>query len=224
MAHRILRALALIVLAFVAGALLNPFSSDASARPPKGEADDLPFWAPTTSTTRDTETPPVVDPRTEDGAVAAAAAFVCTGQQLIEMSDDEIDTFLRERVTRSAADRVIEEHQRDVAALREALARGSGPTVYREAVVAYRVDAFNEDEARIAIWHVGVLARSHVAPPQAGWMVSTVDLRWERNGWRVVGEIAVPGPAPILNDGAPPATAEELLDQLDGFTDFGGAT
>jgi hypothetical protein len=156
--------------------------------------------------------------------VRAAAAFVCTGQQLIEMSDPEIDAFLRERVTRASAERVVEDNMHEVASLRAALASGTGPTVYREAVVAYRVESFDEDAARVAIWHVGVLARAHVAPPQAGWMISTVDLRWERGAWKVVGEIAVPGPAPILNDGAPPATADELLDDLDGFTDFGGTS
>jgi hypothetical protein len=221
---RYLRLVALAVAAFVCGALLNPFSSNAAARRGPDATEEAPFWSPTTSTSALADEPAATTARTEEAAIAAAAAFVCTGQQLIDMSDTEIDVFLRELSAESTADRVVEDHLRDLALLRDALADGSGPIVYRQAVVAHRVDAFNEDEARIAIWHVGVLARPEVAPPQAGWMISTVDLRWERDGWKVLGEVAVPGPAPILNDGAPPATADELLDALDGFTDFGSAT
>jgi hypothetical protein len=219
---RYFRAVALVVLAFVAGALLNPFTSSATAREQEAVVESQPAWVPTTSTTV-TGADVAASARTEEGAIEAAGAFVCTGQQLIDMSDDEIAAFLREVATTADADRIVEDHLEAIASLREALASGVGPIVYRQAVVAHRVEAFDEDAARVAIWHVGVLARSEVAPPQAGWMISTVDLRWERGGWKVAGEIAVPGPAPILNDGAPPATADELVDVLDGFTDFRGA-
>jgi hypothetical protein len=221
---RILRPLTLVVAAFVLGALLNPFASDVSARTTSSAESKPPFWAPTTSSSVPGQTLATADQRTEQGAIAAAAAFVCTGQRLVDMTADEVETFLRQRVTRAAADRVVKDHLRDIQALRDALGRGSGPIVYREAVVAHRVDSFGENEARVAIWHVGVLARLDVAPPQAGWMISTVDLRWERGGWKVVDEIAVPGPAPILNDSVAPATADELVNDLDGFTDFGGAS
>lgn len=219
---RILRPVVLVAVAFVAGALLNPFGPDANARSSAPVAEGEPFWVPTT-----TVPPPArirENARTEAGAVAAAAAFVCTGQQLVDMTDEEVDTFLRERVTSADTDRVVADHQRDLAALREALDAGSGPVVYRQGVLAHRVEYFDDEEATVAIWHVGVLARLDVAPPQAGWMISTVDLRWERGGWKVAGEVAVPGPAPILNDSVPPATADQLLDDLEGFTDFGGAT
>lgn len=219
---RYVRPIALVVVAFVAGALLNPFSSDATARGSASEVTPEPFWVPTSSTTAPRSVADE-DRRTEEGAVAAAAAFVCTGQQLIDMTDDEVDAFLRDLVSGSVADRVVAEHLHDLAALRDALGSGDGPIVYREGVVSYRVEAFDSDDARISIWHVGVLARDGVAPAQAGWMLSTVDLVWERGGWKVVEQLAVPGPAPILNDGAPPATAGELIDVLDGFTDFRSA-
>lgn len=221
---RILRPLALVVAAFVFGALLNPFASDARARTAPTADRQPPFWVPTSSSSAPNQTLRPADQRTEQGAISAAAAFICTGQELVDMSNEEVESFLRERVTRAAADRVVDDHLRDLEALRDALDGGTGPIVYREAVVAHRVDFFDENEARVAIWHVGVLARSDIAPPQAGWMISTVDLQWERGGWKVVGEIAVPGPAPILNDSVAPATADQLVTDLDGFTDFGGTT
>ena len=183
--------------AFVAGALLNPFGSDAAAREtpplemPHEARDEL---APVEGG----ESSPIEPARTEQGAVEAAAAFICNGQVLVDMSADEVDAYLRERVTRASADRLVEEHLHDLDALREALATGVGPTIYRQGVLAWRVDAFDGDEARVVIWHVGVLSRAGIAPPQAGWMISTVDLRWERGSWKVAGEIAVPGPDMLI--------------------------
>lgn len=220
---RLLRPVAVVTAAFVAGALLNPFGSDAAARERPAPEMPLEAFDEVAPVEEGGEASPTESDRTEQGAVEAAAAFICNGQALVDMSADEVDTYLRERVTRASADRLVEEHLHDIDALREALATGVGPTTYRQGVLAWRVDAFDGDEARVVIWHVGVLSREGIAPPQAGWMTSTVDLRWERGSWKVAGEIAVPGPAPILNDSVPPATAADLLDQLDGFKDFGGA-
>ncbi len=217
-----LRSVAVVAAAFVAGALLNPFGSDAAAR--ETPARETPLESVDDHTTvEQSESSSTESHRTEQGAVKAAAAFICNGQALVDMSADEVDSYLRERVTSASADRLVDEHLHDLDALREALATGVGPTNYRQGVLAWRVDVFDGDEARVLIWHVGVLSREGIAPPQAGWMISTVDLRWERGSWKVAAEIAVPGPAPILNDSIPPATAEDLLDQLDGFSDFGGA-
>lgn len=224
MTARVIKPLAVVVVAFVAGALLNPFAGDAKAQEPTarteraGDAIEAMPNVPSDAI----EEEPADEERTEDAATAAAAAFICNGQLLVDMTPDEVDAYLREVVTMASADRQVEEHLRDLAMIREALSTGSGPTVYRQGVLASRVEYFDESEARIALWHVGVLARADAAPPQAGWMISTVDLRWERGGWKVAGEIAVPGPAPILNDGAPPATADEFLAELDGFDDVGG--
>jgi hypothetical protein len=75
----------------------------------------------------------------------------------------------------------------------------------------------------VAIWNVGVLSRDGVAPPQAGWSTSVVELVWERGDWRVWGETVTPGPTPIADDSDAPATSADLAVALDGFTDFGGS-
>lgn len=224
MSARVVRAGAMIVAAFVAGALLNPFSNNATAREKPG---------PAAQAVRDVLNEPAHDRRqaaspaanrNERGAVSAAAAFILNGQALLDMSATDVDAYLRERVTSASADRMVAEHLDDLEAIRSALSAGVGPTTYRQGVLASRVVSFDEDEARVEIWHVGVLTRAGIAPPQAGWVISTVDLRWERSGWKIADEIAVPGPAPILNDSVAPATAKDLLDRLDGFDDFGAST
>lgn len=98
---------------------------------------------------------------------------------------------------------------------------GSGPVVFRQAVVVSRVEAWSPERARVSVWHVGVLARDGVAPPQAGWATSSYELVWERGDWKVWSATVVPGPAPILNDSTAPATARELITALTGFSDSG---
>ena len=108
-----------------------------------------------------------------------------------------------------------------LSAARAALSRGSGPIVYRQSVLAWRLEAFAPDRARVAIWNVGVLSRDGIAPPQASWAISTFDLVWERGDWRIWSEAISPGPAPILDDSTAPATSKQLDAALTGFTDFG---
>jgi len=160
--------------------------------------------------------------RSEAGAVAAAASFVTTGQALLDLDPLAAEEALRRMAAADSADRFAGDTLEQLRAAREALAPGSGPIVYRQAVLAYRVEAYSADRARVAVWSVGVLTRAGVAPPQAAWAISTFDLVWERGDWRIWGETIEPGPAPILNDSTAPATTQEFLADLDGFADFGG--
>lgn len=159
--------------------------------------------------------------RSEDGAVAAAASYVTTGQALLDLDPLAAEEALHRMAAADSADRFAGDTLEQLRAVREALAPGSGPIVYRQAVVAYRVEAYSADRARVAVWNVGVLTRAGVAPPQAAWAISTIDLVWERKDWRIWGETIEPGPAPILNDSTAPATAQEFLTELDGFASFG---
>jgi hypothetical protein len=159
--------------------------------------------------------------RTRGGAVAAAAAFVCTGQALVDLDALSVEDAVRSMAASASADRQVADTQNQLRRTRDALASGEGPIVFHQAVVAYRVEAFDPDRARVAVWNVGVLTRDGVAPPQAGWAISTFDLVWERDDWRIWSETVVPGPAPVLNDSTAPATPAQFVQSLDGFVDFG---
>lgn len=159
--------------------------------------------------------------RTREGAVAAAASFVTTGQALLGMDPLAAEEAVRQMAATSTADQQVADLLGKLRAARGALADGTGPIIYRQAAVAWRVDSFSPDRAGVAIWNVGVLTRDGVAPPQAGWATSTFDLVWERDDWKVERETITPGPAPILDNSAAPATAAQLTAALRGFTDFG---
>ena len=107
--------------------------------------------------------------------------------------------------------------------VRETLADGSGPMRYEQAVLATRLDAFDNDRARVSVWSVGVLSRLGVAAPQAGWTTSVFELVWERGDWKVWSESEAPGPAPELNKGAVPATSAEYDAALHNFQPWSAA-
>ncbi|MBI2169346.1 MAG: hypothetical protein HYU28_07590 [Actinobacteria bacterium] len=158
---------------------------------------------------------------TEAGAVAAAASYVTTGQALIDMDPMSVEDAIRQMSAEDSAEAQVDDLVGQLRTVRETLAPGTGPIVYRQAVVAYRVEAWSPERARVAVWNVGVLTRTGVAPPQAGWAISTFDLVWERDDWRIWAETIVPGPAPTLDASTAPATAEQFTASLEGFTDFG---
>lgn len=162
--------------------------------------------------------------RTEQGAVAAAAAFVTTGQELLDMDPLAAEEAVRRMAASATAGAQVAEMLARLAAVRETLAPGTGPTVFRQSPISWRVDGFAPERARVAIWSVGVLSREGIAPPQAGWTTSTFDLVWERGDWRIWAETVTPGPAPLLDDSATPATSGKFAAALRGFTDFGDRT
>jgi hypothetical protein len=166
---------------------------------------------------------PVGFAQSRDGAVAAAASFVTNGQRLLDMDPLAAEAAVREMSAAASAETQVSETLGKLAAARTALAQGSGPIVYRQSAVAWTVEGFTAERARVAIWSVSVLSRNGVATPQAGWAISTLDLAWERGDWRLWSEMISPGPAPVLDDSAAPATSAQLDVALTGFTDFGAA-
>jgi hypothetical protein len=161
---------------------------------------------------------PVGFERSEDGARAAAVAYVLAGQALLGLAPTEVPDAVRVFASSSSADAQVDDAQEQLGALRSALAEGSGPIRYVQSVLATRADAYTRARARVAVWSVGVLARVGAAQPQAGWTTSTFELVWERGDWKVWSENIAPGPAPLLNGAARPATNAEFERSLTGFT------
>lgn len=155
--------------------------------------------------------------RNEAGAVAASSSFVTTGQVLIDLDPLAAEAAIRQIAATATADEQVRAALDDLRQMRDALRDGSGVITFRQAAIAARVDEFDPARATVAIWSVGVLSRTGVAPPQAGWRVSTFDLVWERDDWHVIRETVTAGPAPVLDDSTVPATAAQLESTLEGF-------
>jgi hypothetical protein len=154
---------------------------------------------------------------TSDGAVAAAVGFVTNGQVLLDMDQLDAEQTVRDHAAAATVDEQVNDLRRLWADIHRALAGGTGPIRFWQAPLATRVDDFAPPRARVSVWHVGVLSRAGVAPPQAGWAISVVDLVWEQGGWKLERETATAGPTPILDASAAPATTEQFEAALSGF-------
>jgi len=170
----------------------------------------------------DAEAPAPSVGRTPEGAARAAEAWVRSGRSLLATDPLTAEQALRAMTTGADGDRLVTDTLTTLRQLRQKLAGGTGPVILHQAVLATRTSAATADRARVELWNVSVLAREGIAPPQASWTTSTIDLAWERDGWRVSAVRVTPGPAPILSDASVPATATELADALDGFGAGGG--
>lgn len=159
--------------------------------------------------------------RTTAGALTAAIAFVTNGQALLDMDPAAVERTVRAGAAAETADAQVREIREGIAAVHAALASGTGPIRYRQAALATRVMASSPDRARVAVWHVAVLSRAGIAPPQAAWAISVVDLVWEVGGWKLVSEQVTPGPTPMTDNSAVPVTAAEIDAALDGFSPAG---
>ena len=212
-------AAAAVVFAFLAGVAVSrhtratehPSPSDGHPRAEPATPNTLP--GPTTRIAG----APAGFAHTAAGATSAAAAFVTTGQALLDVDPFAAETAVRQMASTTGADRQAHDALADLATLRDTLRSGSGPIVFRQGVLATRTVTYTDVAAMVEVWSVGVLARRGVAPPQAGWRISYLELVWERGDWHLDRETIAPGPAPVLDDSAVPATADQLLDALDGF-------
>lgn len=155
--------------------------------------------------------------QTEAGAVAAASSYTTTGQTLLDLAPTQLPEAVRRYASDDSAPTQIAKLTEDMASLRQLLAKGTGRTRYAKSVLASRLDEFTKQRAAVRIWTVGVLWRQGAADPQADWTTSTYELVWEKDTWKVLTEEIESGPAPAPNGGAPPVTAEELDQMLDGF-------
>jgi hypothetical protein len=142
---------------------------------------------------------------------------VTTGQALVDVDPLAAEAAVRQMASTAGGDRQARQTLDDLAGLRDALRAGSGPILFRQGVLATRLIGYKDTAATVEVWSVGVLARRGIAPPQAGWRTSRLELVWERGDWHLDSETAQPGPAPVLDDSAVPATADQLISAIDGF-------
>ena len=155
--------------------------------------------------------------RSRQGALAAASSYLCTGQTLLHLAPTQVKQAVDLMTAAGSSETQVAHTSKQLVELRATLADGAGPTQYLQAVLTTRIDAYTSTRAHVSMWNVGVLSRRNSAPPQAGWSITTYDLVWEHDDWKVWSEDSHAGPAPMLNGGAAPATADELAEQLDGF-------
>ena len=161
---------------------------------------------------------PVGFARDEQGAVAASIAYATAPQRWLYFTDEEIVAAVEEIATPVAAPRLADEVVAEVGVARERLGASPGRVWWLVRAMAWHVESFSRDEARIAVWTVTVLSAEDVAAPQSEWITVTTDLAWVDGDWRVDAVRDTPGPTPMSGPNDQPWDAAPFDDALAGFT------
>lgn len=158
----------------------------------------------------------------EDGATAAAISYATASQRWLYFTDDEIRAAVDEIATAPAAARMADQVVLDVATAREQLAASPGRVWWLVRPLAWQVDSFDGEHARVSVWTVTVLSAAEVAAPQAEYVTVTLDLAWVDDDWRVDHVRDTPGPTPMTGPRDQPWDAFPFDQALDGFTRMDG--
>ena len=158
----------------------------------------------------------------EPGAVAAAVSYATAAQRWLYFSDDEIRAAVAEIATPVAAPRMADDIVLEVSMARDQLGESSGRVWWLVRPLAWNVETFDGDQARVAVWLVTILSAAEVAAPQSEFMTVTVDLAWVDGDWRVDGVRDHPGPTPMTGPQDQPWDALPFDETLAGFTRLDG--
>ena len=153
-------------------------------------------------------------------AVAVAVRFVCSGQRLLDTPPTQLAEVIRSLWSASKADDAVTATVEQLAELRDRLGAGTGPTRFRQSVLATRTDQASDARVTVSVWWIGVLSREGAVLPQAAWTTSSITLVSEAGTWRVEAESSESGPTPDQNSDSAPIAHDEFERRLAGFVDW----
>ncbi|MBI2710227.1 MAG: hypothetical protein HYX34_11120 [Actinobacteria bacterium] len=157
--------------------------------------------------------------RSESGARGAALVVAASlPQQAVYMDDVRLHRVLADLRARGARDDDATVLDRLAAIRRRLGAAGPGAVVWLSiSPVGVRVDAYTPVRARVSVWTVTVVSAAGSVAPQTTWRTSSVELVWDRGGWRLWSSVDAPGPSPTLDGSDEPATGESFDAAMRGF-------
>jgi hypothetical protein len=95
----------------------------------------------------------------------------------------------------------------------------AGHPVYRQNVLAVRLDSHAPPRATVSAWVMVIAGQAEVdGNAMATFATVTVELAFERGAWRLDGTAEVRGPSPQVGDA--PSTVDALVSRLSGFSDW----
>ena len=155
--------------------------------------------------------------RSEEGARAAAIAYATASQRWLYMTDEEIAAAVSAIAAADAAQALTREILAEVDLARDGLGRSPGRVWWLVRPLAWRVQAYSPERARVAVWSVTVLSAAEVAVPQSDWLTVTVELVWESGDWRAEAVGDRPGPTPLVGTRDKAWQPEAFEEALAGF-------
>lgn len=206
---------AVLVVGFVAGALVMGSRQEGDVRPPSGTA--------TLNTADASPDMPAdeggdsIDKTAEDAAIEYATA----SQQWLHLTDEEIEAEVRRIAAPNSADRLVEETVGELGLARDGLMQSAGRVWWFVRPLAVKTVSVSDAGAQVSIWVVTVLSAADVAVPQADWATLDLVLVRDGDGWLLESIDDEPGPTPISGVRDDPWEPEPFDDSLDGFVRIG---
>ena len=167
---------------------------------------------------------PVGFARSPQGAAAAATAYLTVAAEgLLLMEGPARDAALARMLVPDASPQTVASVAGDPALLdrvrRAASASGALRAVLRNVPVAYRVDAFSPDRARVGVWATAVWSIAGVGGPREAWTTTSLELVWVGGDWRLWSLSSKDGPTPATTSG-PVAGTDDLIAALGGYSGY----
>lgn len=208
---------AVVVAALVAGGFLARTSGDAPAKTGRGQAA-MRGHRPANGAA---DPSPSSDAGSGESAVDAALRYASASQRWLYLTDEQIRAEVAAVADPSSAGRLSDDVVADISMVRPQLAGANGRVWWVVRPLAWRVDRFGGEAARVAVWLVTVLSATGIAAPQAEFVTVSLDLERVDGRWRVSDVSDRPGPTPITGAKDQPWDAEPFDAALDGFTRLG---
>lgn len=166
---------------------------------------------------------PVGYPRTEDGAVAAATQYVA-GIDAKRLFDDDARA---EAVEVLAAEDARADVTAQIEPGIELALQGLGldgetvandpSVVVRSLPAGYSVESYSDDEAVIDVWTTVIFFAEGRQALSGLWSTERVNLRWERDDWRLTGFSSREGPTP---PSTPTGGASGIAQRINAFDEY----
>jgi hypothetical protein len=150
-------------------------------------------------------------------ATVAAQRILATYATYPGLPLAQAEASLRGMASIGAMDRLVGELDADLARLTAGYP--GGPTRVWQGVLATRETGRDDHARRVRVWFTRVVAPPG-RPVYVEWRLATLDLLWERDGWRLDGFDEIAGPRPLALPGTADS-AEVIRSALDGFTPEG---
>lgn len=167
---------------------------------------------------------PVGWPHTQQGAVAAVAAY---GEALndprVLFSRDRRSAVVKAigtpryiRTFQGSGGRALDELSR-TNAIAQGIAQGA-QTVFFGVPLSYRVNSYTPARAVITNWSVGVVGNDTGSAPTATWQTTTTAVVWSDGDWKVdVVDSSSEGPTPRLESPETPQRVLSTVADMKGF-------
>jgi hypothetical protein len=155
----------------------------------------------------------------QQGALAAAVQYATLLSRLFPQNRADAERTVADTASEGYRPTLVAAVDSQLVPLQRQAVRLPGQTVYRQSVLATRVDTYSAGRAGVSVWVLAVLGQAgQQANPMASFNTFTLALVWQRRAWRLDGTGQRSGPTPLTD--RPPQSEADFDAALAGFTDW----